>query len=222
MRFSPEDGIRVLICDDHALFRRGLMMVLEDDDEIEVVAEAASGREAVELALELTPDVILTDVRMPGGNGIQAARDILEALPSTQIIVLTVSDEEEDLLEAMKAGAAGYLLKEISIEEVSVAVHSVMAGQRLVTPSLATKLITEFAALDHSVDDGQSPKLTTRELEVLRYVAEGRKNRDISVQLGISENTVKNHVRNILEKLRLHSRVQAVRYALDRNLIQAS
>lgn len=222
MRISAEDGIRVLICDDHALFRRGLMMVLEEDDEIEVVAEAASGREAVELALELTPDVILTDVRMPGGNGIQAARDILEALPSTQVIVLTVSDDEEDLLEAMKVGAAGYLLKEISIEEVSAAVRSVMAGQRLVTPSLATKLITEFAALDRAVEDVDSPKLTTRELEVLRYVAEGRKNRDISLQLGISENTVKNHVRNILEKLRLHSRVQAVRYALDRNLIQAS
>ena len=220
--FAPDDGIRVLICDDHALFRRGLMTVLEEDDDIEVIAEAANGNEAVTLACDLTPDVILMDVRMPGRTGIAATQEILEAIPSTQVIILTVSDEEEDLLEAMKVGAAGYLLKEISIDEVRRAVHSVVAGQRLVTPSLATKLITEFASMDRSSEAAaDSPKLTARELEVLRYVAEGRKNRDISVQLGISENTVKNHVRNILEKLRLHSRVQAVRYAIDQNLIEA-
>jgi DNA-binding NarL/FixJ family response regulator len=220
--FAPDDGIRVLICDDHALFRRGLMMVLEEDDDIEVIAEAANGNEAVALAKELTPDVILMDVRMPGQSGIAASLEVLEALPSTQIIILTVSDDEDDLLDAMKAGAAGYLLKEISIEEVRSAVHSVVAGQRLVTPSLATKLITEFASLDRQAERADdAPKLTNREIEVLRYVAEGRKNRDISLQLGISENTVKNHVRNILEKLRLHSRVQAVRYAIDRNLIDA-
>ena len=198
--FALEEGIRVLICDDHALFRRGLMMVLEEDHEIEVIAEAANGLEAVDLARELTPDVVLMDVRMPGCTGIEASRAILESIPSVHIVILTVSDEEEDLLEAMKAGAAGYLLKEISIEEVTAAVHSVMAGQRLVTPSLATKLITEFAAMGRGSQPVDTPKLTTREIEVLRYVAEGRKNRDISVVLGISENTVKNHVRNILGK----------------------
>jgi len=221
--FAVDEGIRVLICDDHALFRRGLMMVLEEDPEIEVIAEAANGTEAVDLARELTPDVVLMDVRMPGRNGIQATREILESVPSAHVIILTVSDDEDDLLEAMKVGAAGYLLKEISIVEVTAAVHSVVAGQRLVTPSLATKLITEFANMERiaAARPTDAPKLTARELEVLRFVAEGRKNRDISLVLGISENTVKNHVRNILEKLRLHSRVQAVRYAIDQNLIQA-
>ena len=143
-----DEGIRVLICDDHALFRRGLMMVLEEDPEIEVIAEAANGTEAIELARELTPDVVLMDVRMPGCTGIQATREILESVPSAHVIILTVSDDEDDLLEAMKVGAAGYLLKEISIVEVTAAVHSVVAGQRLVTPSLATKLITEFANME--------------------------------------------------------------------------
>ena len=113
--FAMDEGIRVLICDDHALFRRGLMMVLEEDPEIEVIAEAANGNEAMELARELTPDVVLMDVRMPGCTGIQATREILESVPSAHVIILTVSDDEDDLLEAMKVGAAGYLLKEISI-----------------------------------------------------------------------------------------------------------
>jgi DNA-binding NarL/FixJ family response regulator len=219
-----DEGIRVLICDDHALFRRGLMMVLEEDPEIEVIAEAGNGTEAIELARELTPDVVLMDVRMPGCTGIQATRQILEAVPSAHVIILTVSDDEDDLLEAMKVGAAGYLLKEISIVEVTAAVHSVVAGQRLVTPSLATKLITEFANMEKvaAARPSDAPKLTARELEVLRFVAEGRKNRDISVVLGISENTVKNHVRNILEKLHVRSRTEAATLAMRERLLDAS
>ncbi|HEV8298946.1 MAG TPA: response regulator transcription factor, partial [Acidimicrobiales bacterium] len=144
---EPEETIRVIIADDHALFRRGLMMVLEEEDDIEVVAEAANGREVVELARELAPDVVVMDVRMPQVDGIAATRAILEAVPAAMVLVLTVSDDEDDLFEAMKAGAAGYLLKEISIDEVGQAVRSVTRGQRLVTPSLATKLISEFATI---------------------------------------------------------------------------
>jgi two-component system NarL family response regulator len=135
--------------------------------------------------------------------------------------MLTVSDEEDDLFEAMKAGAAGYLLKEISIEEVGRSVRGVAKGQRLVTPSLATKLITEFAGISRrSAPRGvETPQLTPRELEVLGHVADGASNREIANRLGISENTVKNHVRNILEKLRLHTRMEAVMYAMREHLL---
>jgi DNA-binding NarL/FixJ family response regulator len=204
-----DDCIRVLICDDHALFRRGLMMVLEDEDDIEVIAEAANGAEAIELARALAPDVVLMDVRMPKVDGIAATRSILEDIPNANVIMLTVSDEEDDLFEAMKAGAAGYLLKEISIDEVGKSVRGVHQGQRLVTPSLATKLISEFAGISGRAPSRgvDAPQLTPRELEVLRHVADGATNREVASRLGISENTVKNHVRNILEKLRLHSRM---------------
>ena len=218
---TPDDCIRVLICDDHALFRRGLMMVLEDEDDIEVIAEAANGAEAFELARALAPDVVLMDVRMPKVDGITATRSILEAIPNANVIMLTVSDEEDDLFEAMKAGAAGYLLKEISIDEVGRSVRGVHHGQRLVTPSLATKLITEFAGISRrpSARGVDVPQLTPRELEVLRHVADGASNREVANRLGISENTVKNHVRNILEKLRLHSRMEAVLYAMREKLL---
>jgi two-component system NarL family response regulator len=218
---TTDDCIRVLICDDHALFRRGLMMVLEEEDDIEVVAEAGHGAEAVELAQALAPDVVLMDVRMPRLDGITATRRILETIPNVNVIMLTVSDEEDDLFEAMKAGAAGYLLKEISIDEVGRSVRGVAQGQRLVTPSLATKLITEFAGIaQRRAPQGiETPQLTPRELEVLGHVADGASNREIAGRLGISENTVKNHVRNILEKLRLHTRMEAVMYAMREHLI---
>jgi DNA-binding NarL/FixJ family response regulator len=216
-----DDCIRVLICDDHALFRRGLMMVLEDEDDIEVIAEAANGAEAIELARALAPDVVLMDVRMPKVDGIAATRSILEDIPNANVIMLTVSDEEDDLFEAMKAGAAGYLLKEISIDEVGKSVRGVHQGQRLVTPSLATKLISEFAGISGRAPSRgvDAPQLTPRELEVLRHVADGATNREVASRLGISENTVKNHVRNILEKLRLHSRMEAVLYAMREKLL---
>lgn len=217
---AAAEPIRVLICDDHALFRRGLLMVVEEEDDLEVVAEAANGRDAIRLAAEHAPDVVLMDLRMPHVDGIAATKAILEQQPSAAVILLTVSDEEDDLFEAMKAGAAGYLLKEISIDEVASAIRSVHRGDRLVTPSLATKLITEFAGFGRGGRNGTpAPQLTTRELEVLRQVASGKTNREIAVALGIAENTVKNHVRNLLEKLRLHNRTEAVLYAVREKLV---
>ncbi|KAA0232940.1 MAG: Transcriptional regulatory protein DegU [Acidimicrobiales bacterium] len=225
----PEDwsdeAIRVIICDDHALFRRGLLMVLEAEGGIEVVGEAADGHEAVATATELTPDVALMDVRMPILSGIDATRAINEAVPACKIIMLTVSDDEDDLFEAIKAGATGYLLKEISIEEVADAIRAVQGGQSLVTPSMASKLLVEFTNLSKradSPDHAGTPRLTDRELEVLRLVAEGMSNRQIAEELGISENTVKNHVRNILEKLHLHSRMEAVIYAVREKILDIS
>jgi DNA-binding NarL/FixJ family response regulator len=211
-----------MIVDDHALFRRGLQMVLEAEEGLEVVAEAGDGQEAVSKAEETIPDVVLMDVKMPKRSGIEATRALKEVLPNTKIVMLTISDEESDLYEAIKAGASGYLLKEISIEEVANAVRAVEAGQSLISPSMASKLLTEFASMMKSSDDRPSvpaPRLTDRELQVLKLVAKGLNNRDIAKELFISENTVKNHVRNILEKLHLHSRMEAVVYAVREKLL---
>jgi DNA-binding NarL/FixJ family response regulator len=217
------DPIRVLVVDDHALFRRGLEMVLEQEPDIEVVGEASDGTEAVEQATETTPDVVLMDVRMPRRGGIDACTAIKDAVPSTKIIMLTISDEEADLYDAIKAGAMGYLLKEISIEEVASAIRAVHGGQSLISPSMASKLLNEFASMIKRTDERQqvpTPRLTDREMEVLRLVAKGLNNRDIAKQLYISENTVKNHIRNILEKLQLHSRMEAVVYAVREKLLE--
>jgi two-component system NarL family response regulator len=197
-------------------------MVLESEHDIDVVSEATDGDEAVERAEATTPDVVLMDVRMPKRSGIEATRMIKEILPSTQILMLTISDEEADLYEAIKAGAAGYLLKEISIDEVSNAVRAVHQGQSLISPSMASKLLNEFASMVKRQDERTQlpgPRLTDRELEVLKLVAKGLNNRDIGQELFISENTVKNHVRNILEKLHLHSRMEAVVYAVREKLL---
>jgi two-component system NarL family response regulator len=218
----PQDKLRVIIADDHALFRRGLEMVLEKETDIEVVGEAHDGQQAVERAMELMPDVVLMDVRMPRGSGLEATQQIKEQLPHVKVVVLTNSDEEADLYEAIKAGASGYLLKEISSEEVADAIRSVVQGHSRISPAMASKLLNEFQAMSKRGDDRQPlapPRLTERELQVLRLVAKGLGNRDIAQQLYISENTVKNHIRNILEKLQLHSRMEAVIYAVKEKLL---
>jgi len=217
----------VLIVDDHALFRRGLEMVLKEENDLEVVGEACDGAEAVSRAAESLPDVILMDIRMPRSSGIDACRAMKAAGPSAKIVMLTISDEEEDLFEAIKAGASGYLLKDIPLDEVAESVRAVDGGQSLINPSMAAKLITEFATLAKREADEQPeqlpvPKLTDREMEVLKLVAKGASNRDIAKALFISENTVKNHVRNILEKLQIHSRMEAVMVAVREKLIELS
>ena len=220
---STSESITVVIADDHALFRRGLTMVLESEVDIVVVGEANDGHEVVALAEKHMPDLVLMDVRMPGRGGIDAAQAIKDAVPHTKILMLTISDEEEDLYDAIKAGASGYLLKEISIEEVADSIRQVHAGQSLISPSMASKLLTEFAAMARKDEEKQqmpTPRLTDREMEVLTLVAQGLNNRDIAKELFISENTVKNHVRNILEKLHLHSRMEAVVYAVREKLLE--
>jgi DNA-binding NarL/FixJ family response regulator len=217
------EPIRVLIVDDHALFRRGLVMVLEQEKDIDLVGEAGDGAEAVQIAQDTMPDVVLMDVRMPRRGGIEATSQIKAIAPHTKILMLTISDEEADLYDAIKAGASGYLLKEISIDEVASAVRQVNAGQSMISPSMASKLLTEFATMVKKTDEkpaAAQPRLTEREMEVLRLVAKGRNNRDIAKELFISENTVKNHIRNILEKLHLHSRMQAVVYAVREKLLE--
>jgi len=225
---SPaSDPIRALIVDDHALFRRGLEMVLAAEDDIELVGEASDGAEAVQKAGESLPDVVLMDIRMPKSSGIEACRAMKEVAPSSKIVMLTISDEEEDLFEAIRAGASGYLLKDIPLDEVADVVRAVHGGQSLINPSMAAKLLTEFAALnkrdqEERAEQVPAPKLTDREMQVLKLVAKGMNNRDIAKELFISENTVKNHVRNILEKLQIHSRMEAVMIAVREKLIEFS
>ena len=221
------DPIRTLIVDDHALFRRGLEMVLEVEPDIELVGEASDGAEAVAKARESLPDIVLMDIRMPRRSGIEACGAIKEVAPSAKIIMLTISDEEEDLFEAIRAGASGYLLKDLPLDEVADTVRAVHGGQSLINPSMAAKLLTEFAGLARRDEEEAeraapvpAPRLTDREMQVLKLVARGMNNRDIAKELFISENTVKNHVRNILEKLQIHSRMEAVMVAVREKLIE--
>ena len=216
------ERIRVLVADDHALYRRGLEMVLGQEDDIEIVGEAGDGAEAIRRAEELLPDVVLMDIRMPRRSGIEACTAIKDVVPSTKIVILTISDEESDLYEAVRAGANGYLLKDVPGEEIADGIRAVIGGQSLISPSMASKLLTEFATMIKKSDERPAlpvPRLTTRELEVLKLVARGLANRDIAGELFISENTVKNHVRNILEKLQLHSRMEAVVYAVRERIL---
>jgi two-component system NarL family response regulator len=215
------EPVRVVVVDDQELFRRGLTMLLGIEDGIEVVGEASNGIDGVSLVVSSVPDVVLLDVRMPKQSGIEACVAIKEAVPMTKIIMLTVSDDEADLYEAVKSGASGYLLKDSSIEEVAQGIRVVADGQSLISPSMAAKLIDEFKTMSKpDRTAGPALKLTERELEVLRFVARGLSNRDVAAQLAISENTVKNHVRNILEKLQLHSRMEAVMYAVRAKLVE--
>ena len=215
------EPVRVVVVDDQELFRRGLTMLLGIEDGIEVVGEASNGIEGVALVTSSVPDVVLLDVRMPQQSGIEACVAIKEAVPMTKIIMLTVSDDEADLYEAVKSGASGYLLKDSSIEEVAQGIRVVADGQSLISPSMAAKLIDEFKTMSKpDRNTGPALKLTERELEVLRLVARGMSNRDVAAELAISENTVKNHVRNILEKLQLHSRMEAVMYAVRAKLVE--
>jgi two-component system NarL family response regulator len=217
---AAAEPVRVIVVDDQELFRRGLVMLLGVEPDIEVVGEAGDGVTATDLAVSTMPDVVLLDVRMPKRSGLQACMRIKEEVPSTRIIMLTVSDEEGDLYEAVKNGASGYLLKDSSIEEVAQAIRVVAEGQSLISPSMAVKLIDEFKEMSRTDrDQVPTPRLTDRELEVLRLVAKGLNNREAAKELFISENTVKNHVRNILEKLQLHSRMEAVMYAVREKLL---
>ncbi|MFY7065592.1 response regulator [Nocardiopsis changdeensis] len=217
----PVDGadrtIRVMVVDDHAFFRRGLVSVLDEEADIDVVGEAGDGEEAVRLAADSRPDVVLMDVWMPHARGIEACPRIREAVPHTKFIMLTMSDEESDLFDALKVGASGYLLKEIAVTDLPRAVRSIADGRSFINPTMATRLIGEFAELakqESTPEPAAIPQLTPRETEVLKLVARSLNNREIGERLFITENTVKNHVRNILEKLQVHSRTEAAIYAV--------
>ncbi len=218
---TPERAITVLVADDQELFRRGMQTVLATEAGFAVVGEARDGAEAVTRTSELAPDVVLMDVHMPEMNGIEAARRIRELTPSTRVIMLTVSDEEDDLYGAVRAGANGYLLKDSSLDDVADAVRAVARGESLISPSMASKLLSEFSNLaGEPVPEPAEPKLSDREREVLKLVAQGLTNREAASALHLSENTVKNHVANILDKLHLRSRLEAAMYAMRTKMFE--
>ncbi|WP_375002825.1 response regulator [Aeromicrobium sp. CTD01-1L150] len=215
---SRDPHIRVLLVDDQELFRRGVSMVLSADDSLELI-EVNDGDQAIAAVEETPPDIVLLDVRMPGRSGVEVCAAIKAISPSTGIIMLTASDEERDLYDSIKSGASGYLLKDGSTyDQVAEAVRLVAAGQSLISPSMATKLLEEFVHMSRGPAE-PAGQLTARELQVLRLVARGQSNRQIAEELYISENTVKNHIRNILEKLQMKSRMEAAMYAVRSNLL---
>ena len=211
--------MRILIADDHALFRESLRSLLEARD-FEVVGEASNGRKAVEQAWKLKPDVVLMDLAMPEVDGLTATKHLAAELPEIKVVILTASDDDENLFEAIKAGAKGYLLKDLEADEFFSLLGAVGRGEPALTPALARKLLAEFARPTGKKSDDPDA-LTAREQEVLEFMVDGvTTNRKLAKQLGISENTVKFHVRNILDKLHLHNRAQVVAYALKHRLVE--
>lgn len=210
------DPIRVLVVDDHTLFRRGVVTLIAGREEMEVVGEAGDGQEAIDRARELMPDVILMDIKMPKVDGLAAARQIKSELPYVKIMMLTVSETDEDLFEAVKAGAQGYLLKNVDPDYLIACVQQLQRGEVPIAPTMAAKILRELTA----PVEAAPPALTGREQQVLELLAGGKANKEIAFALKISENTVKNHLRNILEKLHLQNRVQAALYAVRKGIVE--
>jgi len=211
--------VRVLLADDHALFRAGIASLLRAWG-FDVVGQAANGVEALELARRLEPELMLMDIGMSPGNGLEATRAIKAELPDVKVVVVTVSEDEQDLFEAIKSGAEGYILKGMTEEELSATLTSISAGEPALSPGLAAKILDEFArmAREGAKPAGPEDHLTDRERDVLRLVAEGATNREIAAGLYISENTVGFHMKNILAKLHLKNRAQAAAFAIRAGL----
>lgn len=213
--------VRLMVVDDHALFRNGLASLLQQFQDVELVAEASSGDEAVRVAGETLPDVVLMDMGMPGMSGLDATRSIVEASPDTAVCMLTMSEQDEDLFAAIRAGARGYLLKDTELEALHDAIRVLADGGTSITPMLATRLLEEFAKASpppRPAGPGLE-QLTSREREILEYVAAGWRNQEIADHLVIAVNTVKVHLRNILEKLDLRNRQQAAAFAAQEGLV---
>ncbi len=212
-------NVRILLADDHAMLRDGVRMVLESHPGFEVVGTADNWRDAVRLAEELQPDIAVVDVAMPELNGLEATRAIRNTSPETAIVVLSMHEGEEYLREALRAGAAGYVLKRAAAKELVGAINAVRRGDKYLDPALTDTLISDYVRQVERGDDTPD-SLTERELEVLKLVAEGHTNRQIALQLNISIKTVQTHRANLMDKLNLHDRTELVRYAIRRGLIQ--
>jgi DNA-binding NarL/FixJ family response regulator len=213
------DQLRVMLVDDHDLFRTGLRNLLEEQG-VQIVAEASEGSAALSLVRELAPDVVVMDLNMPGMNGIEATREIARQAPLTRVVVLTISDEDDDVIDAIVAGACGYLLKDSSIQDLMQGIRAASVGEALISPHIAAKVLQCLRAsgLD-SETVAQGPELSDRETEVLRLIANGMDNAEIARDLHISPKTVKNHISNILMKLQIENRIQAAVYAVRRGLV---
>jgi two-component system, NarL family, response regulator LiaR len=213
------DSIRVFLCDDHTLFRQGIRKLLDLERGIEVVGEAGNGLEMLDMLKKTGPDVILMDIGMPKMDGVNATYKVKKILPHINIIILTVYEDEPHIFQAIKAGAMGYLLKDVSFDELAGAIRRVYKGEALIQPVIAAKVLKEFAMLDkRKIKEGDKfyNDLTEREKEILRLIALGGTNKEIAQKLGITEKTVKNHISNIFSTLHVNNRTKAAIYALEK------
>jgi DNA-binding NarL/FixJ family response regulator len=211
---------RVLLVDDHDLFRTGLRNLLEEGD-VDVVGEAGAGEDALRLVRELQPDVVVMDLNMPGMTGVEATKRIISLAPLTRVVVLTISDQDADVMDAIMAGACGYLLKDASIEDVMRGIQSAAVGESLISPTIAGKVLERMRAATASPDAAETirTELSDREIEVLKLIANGKDNAQIAADLHISPKTVKNHISNILMKLQIENRIQAAVYAVRSGIV---
>jgi DNA-binding NarL/FixJ family response regulator len=212
---ASAEGVRVLLVDDHDLFRTGLRTLLEEQG-VNVVGEASAGEEAVELVKQEVPDVVLMDLEMPGKGGVEATREIAAVAPLTRVVVLTISDQDSDVMDAVVAGACGYLLKDATIQDLLRGIQAASVGESLISPSIANKVLQRLRAATPDARAAQTllADLSDREVQVLKLIANGKDNAQIAGELFISAKTVKNHISNILLKLSISNRIQAAVYAV--------
>jgi len=216
---EEKSDLRVLLVDDHDLFRTGLRNLLEEQG-LQIVGEASNGKEAIRQVRELAPDIVVMDLNMPGITGVEATREITSFAPLTRVLVLTISDQNEDVMDAIVAGACGYLVKDSSIQELIRGIKSAAVGESLISPPIAAKIVQRMRAV--TLDQGAETiraELSDRELEVLRLIANGKDNSQIAEALHISPKTVKNHISNILMKLQIENRIQAAVYAVRSGIV---
>ena len=217
---ARQDALRVVIVDDHDLFRTGLRNLLEEQG-IQVVGEAGAGADAVRAVRELAPDVVVMDLNMPGMPGVEATRQITAIAPLTRVLVLTISDQDSDVLDAILAGACGYLLKDSSIQELMAGIAAASVGESLISPNIAAKVLQRVRSTSSvpAIAETIRSELSDREIEVLKLIANGKDNANIAAELHISPKTVKNHISNILMKLQIDNRIQAAVYAVKSGIV---
>ena len=216
----PTDTLRVLLVDDHDLFRTGLRNLLEEQT-VQVIGEAADGDQAVRMVRELAPDVVVMDLNMPGMSGVEATRQVTSLAPLTRVVVLTISDQDDDVMNAILAGACGYLMKDSSIQDLMQGIRAAAVGESLISPHIAAKVLQRMRATGTSEQDAETirAELSDREIEVLKLIANGKDNAQIAGELHISPKTVKNHISNILMKLQIDNRIQAAVYAVRSGIV---
>jgi DNA-binding NarL/FixJ family response regulator len=214
------DTLRILLVDDHDLFRTGLRNLLEEQN-VQVVGEAGGGAEAIRLVREVAPDVVVMDLNMPGMTGVEATRQITSIAPLTRVLVLTISDQDADVMDAILAGACGYLLKDSSIQELMRGIHAAGVGESLISPNIAAKVLQRVrASSSHTeIEKTIRSELSEREIQVLKLIANGKDNAQIAADLHISPKTVKNHISNILMKLQIDNRIQAAVFAVRSGIV---
>ena len=217
---TRQEALRVFIVDDHDLFRTGLRNLLEEQG-VEVIGEAANGQEAIRSVRELAPEVVVMDLNMPGMTGVEATRQITGIAPLTRVLVLTISDQDSDVLDAILAGACGYLLKDSSIHELMAGIRAAAVGESLISPNIASKVLQRVRSTSNvpAIADAIRSELSDREIEVLKLIANGKDNAHIAADLHISPKTVKNHISNILMKLQIDNRIQAAVYAVKSGIV---